>query len=756
MKKFLLLLAVFALGSQLSAQGLVSDLTVQRTVKFTGDITPSQITSNQNDYDPATLSTAAIVRISSDAARSITGLAGGVDGRVIVIVNVGSFAITLSNESGSSTAANRFGFGADQVLASKNSTLLIYDSTATRWRAAGAPADLSALNASNLTSGTVPDARFPSSIPITGHGLFTEGSAPSTPAANKVALYAKSDGLLYSKDDAGVETQVSNATSSGGTVTHTGGALTSNRVVLGAGTDDVKVAAGFATDGTSKLTLGEAGTSVGGLLLANATSGTVELRPTTGALGSSVITVPAATDTIGLLAASQTFTNKTLTSPKIGTSILDTNGNEFFNLTATGSAVNEITFANSATGNNPSFTASGGDSDVGINFVMKGAGTMKLDTANQTGILLRLNNSGSTSGSQQAVFQVGFSDSRRFIIGTAGGAVGSLYNDWNYIYSEAGNGMRLIAYSGKPITFVTLAGLTESMRLTENGNLTLGTTSETGLSGGGGLRVASTTASTNTTTGATIISGGLGVAGQIYAAGIQNTPIGGTTPSTGAFTSLTGSSGGITSASGAAWGITAGGTSQQSYIYLVARSTAPADVNWYLVNEGGVDSDIFHIKNTSATNEFSITQAGAIRFNAYGAGTATFDSSGNITSVSDARAKNTIAPFTTGLAAVRQLQPKKYHWKPETGLNPDDINVAIYAQDLIAAGIPEAVSMERTVESKNTAGSTVRTRVPASYYTVSDRVVLSALINAVKELAAKNDALELRLATLEADAKKAK
>jgi len=50
------------------------------------------------------------------------------------------------------------------------------------------------------------------------------------------------------------------------------------------------------------------------------------------------------------LAGTQTLTNKTLTSPKIGTSILDTNGNELALLTATSSAVNEITLANAATG----------------------------------------------------------------------------------------------------------------------------------------------------------------------------------------------------------------------------------------------------------------------------------------------------------------------------------------------------------------------------------------------------------------------
>ena len=76
------------------------------------------------------------------------------------------------------------------------------------------------------------------------------------------------------------------------------------------------------------------------------------------------------------LTGTQTLTNKTLTSPKIGTSILDTNGNELFLLTATGSAVNELTYANAATGNAPAFTASGGDSNISINLVPKGTGSV--------------------------------------------------------------------------------------------------------------------------------------------------------------------------------------------------------------------------------------------------------------------------------------------------------------------------------------------------------------------------------------------
>ncbi len=39
---------------------------------------------------------------------------------------------------------------------------------------------------------------------------LAEASAPSTPASGKVIIYAKTDGLVYGKDDAGTETQMSN------------------------------------------------------------------------------------------------------------------------------------------------------------------------------------------------------------------------------------------------------------------------------------------------------------------------------------------------------------------------------------------------------------------------------------------------------------------------------------------------------------------------------------------------------------------
>ena len=54
--------------------------------------------------------------------------------------------------------------------------------------------------------------------------------------------------------------------------------------------------------------------------------------------------------------------------------VIDTNGNELLKVTATTSAVNEVTLANAATGVAPTLTASGGDTNIGFKLVAKGTG----------------------------------------------------------------------------------------------------------------------------------------------------------------------------------------------------------------------------------------------------------------------------------------------------------------------------------------------------------------------------------------------
>ena len=81
-----------------------------------------------------------------------------------------------------------------------------------------------------------------------------------------------------------------------------------------AGTD------GFVFDGTSQVSLGISGTNVGKLVFANATSGSITLEPTTGALGSTVLTLPTGSTTLIGAGTTATFTNKTYDTAGTGNS----------------------------------------------------------------------------------------------------------------------------------------------------------------------------------------------------------------------------------------------------------------------------------------------------------------------------------------------------------------------------------------------------------------------------------------------------
>ena len=98
---------------------------------------------------------------------------------------------------------------------------------------------------------------------------------------------------------------------------------------------------------------------------------------------SNVLTLPSTGGNARLVSATSTatLTNKTLTAPKIADAgfIADANGNEQIIFQTTSSAVNELEVTNAATGNNPAIAASGGDTNVGLEFTAKGAGYIKFN-----------------------------------------------------------------------------------------------------------------------------------------------------------------------------------------------------------------------------------------------------------------------------------------------------------------------------------------------------------------------------------------
>jgi hypothetical protein len=92
--------------------------------------------SDRNDYSLSPTDYV-IYRVTSTAANvKITGIAGGYDGRFLIIVNVGSNAITIANQSSASATANQFllGGGNNFSLGGDQACLFFYDAISTAWR----------------------------------------------------------------------------------------------------------------------------------------------------------------------------------------------------------------------------------------------------------------------------------------------------------------------------------------------------------------------------------------------------------------------------------------------------------------------------------------------------------------------------------------------------------------------------------------------------------------------------------------------
>jgi hypothetical protein len=119
---------------------LPSGADLRGSAALSGDISPSQITANQNDYNPSGLANASVLRLSSDASRNITGLHGGSDGRIIVLQNIGGNDLVVQSEHTGSSAANRFALAANITLAANDCAIVQYDAGASRWRALASPA----------------------------------------------------------------------------------------------------------------------------------------------------------------------------------------------------------------------------------------------------------------------------------------------------------------------------------------------------------------------------------------------------------------------------------------------------------------------------------------------------------------------------------------------------------------------------------------------------------------------------------------
>lgn len=120
----------------LAPSAIPADSPIPSQFRLTGTISPSSLSSSQNDYAPSGLSGASWLRLTASANVNITGLTGGAAGRILYLENIASSTGTISllPANASSSAANRFALAAPIPLAPGQAAAIIYDATSSLWR----------------------------------------------------------------------------------------------------------------------------------------------------------------------------------------------------------------------------------------------------------------------------------------------------------------------------------------------------------------------------------------------------------------------------------------------------------------------------------------------------------------------------------------------------------------------------------------------------------------------------------------------
>ena len=167
-----------------------------------------------------------------------------------------------------------------------------------------------------------------------------------------------------------------------------------------------------------------------------------------------------------------------------------------------------------------------------------------------------------------------------------------------------------------------------------------------------------------------------------------------------------------------------------SHYYAGDGNTIYTPLSYNIINASGSTGgmNLVNIANasmtfgTSNTTRMTISGAGAVRMHTYGAGAATFDASGNITSVSDIRLKNKQGNYSGGLKELMKINPIIYKWKPESGMETKHDYIGFSAQNIRSSLGEDAIGINKQ-----------------GYLSIQDRAILAVAINAIQELKELND-----------------
>ncbi len=212
-------------------------------------ITPSQITSEQDNYNPTGFDNANIVRISSNGFWGITSMEAQTDGEEKVIHNVGDYNIYFPAEHTDGTAANRIHYSEDIILMKKSSIRFYYDGTLDRWVPIGyiRPNGFKTINlcyaAGSTTAGDNGNIAF-------GTASGAVGSQSPSSGITELSAYA----LQTSSSASGAATVYVQKTSNNAFISNQGHFYTEAMVsvdVLSTGTDSFTVNSGVVSGSNS-------------------------------------------------------------------------------------------------------------------------------------------------------------------------------------------------------------------------------------------------------------------------------------------------------------------------------------------------------------------------------------------------------------------------------------------------------------------------------------------------------------------------
>lgn len=123
---------------QMNSSGVLTatnDITQQ--IITSSVLTPSALSTGNNNNLTFATGNAFFVRVSATGAVApvVTGIAGGANGRQLVLTNISAVSFDLTSTDAASSSANQFLLPAPNVtIAANHSVHLIYDGTSTKWR----------------------------------------------------------------------------------------------------------------------------------------------------------------------------------------------------------------------------------------------------------------------------------------------------------------------------------------------------------------------------------------------------------------------------------------------------------------------------------------------------------------------------------------------------------------------------------------------------------------------------------------------